>query len=179
MLFRSLVSSGFVHHFAGLGGIFGGLEADETVSSGGMVFIHGDLERFNGVLGSGVERAHSFVKLSGAHVFTVRSGSGDLADEDVAVLVSLGKVRSKERVIEGETSARLASDVEVSQEFGSLLVHFFILNAHNTGVEWLSGVSADLGLVLELNTGVLEETSQEGGSEFSRSEEHTSELQSP
>jgi len=39
-----LVSSGFVHHFAGLGGIFGGLEADETVSSGGVVFVQGDLE---------------------------------------------------------------------------------------------------------------------------------------
>jgi hypothetical protein len=97
----------------------------------------------------------------------VGADGGDLADEDVAVLVGLGEVGSEEGVVESETSARLASDVEVSQEFGSLLVHFFILNAHNTGVEWLSGVSADLGLVLELNTGVLEETSQEGGSEFS------------
>jgi hypothetical protein len=155
------VSGGFVHHFASLGGILGGLVADETVSSGGMVFVHGDLERFNGVLGSGVERAHSFVKLSGAHVFTVRSGGGDLADKDVAVLVSLGKVGSKERVIEGETSARLASDVEVSQEFGGLLVHFFVFDVHNTGVEWLGGVSADLRLGLELDTNVLEKSSKE------------------
>lgn len=150
------MSGGFVHHFASLGGIFRGLVADETVSSGGMVFVHGDLERFNGVLGSGVERAHSFVKLSGAHVFTVRSGSGDLADKDVAVLVSLGKVGSKERVVEGETSARLASDVEISQEFGGLLVHFFVFDVHNTGVEWLGGVSADLRLGLEFDTNVLE-----------------------
>jgi len=96
----------------------------------------------------------------------VGAGSGDLADEDVAVLVSLGEVGSEEGVVESETSARLSSDGEVSQVVGGLLVHFFILNAHNTGVEWLSGVSADLGLVLELNTGVLEKTSQEGGSEF-------------
>jgi len=50
-----LVSRGFVHHFAGLGGIFGSLEAHETVSSRGVVFIHGDLEGLDGVLHGRVE----------------------------------------------------------------------------------------------------------------------------
>ena len=125
-----------------------------------MVLVHGDLEGLDGVLLGRVERAHSVIELSGGHILTMGSGSGDFADEDVTVLVGLGEVRSEEGVIESETSARLASDVEVSQVVGGLLVHFFILNAHNTGVEWLSGVSADLGLVLELNTGVLEKTSE-------------------
>jgi len=149
-----------VHHFAGFGGILRGLVADETVSTRSVVLVHGDLEGLDGVLLGRVERAHSVIELSGGHILTMGSGSGDFADEDVTVLVGLGEVRSEEGVIESETSARLASDVEVSQVVGGLLVHFFILNAHNTGVEWLSGVSADLGLVLELNTGVLEKTSE-------------------
>jgi hypothetical protein len=155
-----LARGGLVHHFAGLGGILGGLVTDETVSAGSVVLVHGDLEGLDGVLLGRVERGHSVIELSGSHILTVGSGSGDFTDEDVAVLVGLGEVGSEEGVIESETSARLSSDVEVSQVVGGLLVHFFILNAHNTGVEWLSGVSADLGLVLELNTGVLEKTSE-------------------
>ena len=65
----------------------------------GLGFVPGDLERFNGVLLSGVERAHSFVKLSRAHVFNVKSSGEDLVDKGKLVLFGLSKVRYKERVI--------------------------------------------------------------------------------
>ena len=71
------------------------------IASGGMVFVHGDLERFNWRYLRGVERVHSFVNGGEAHVFTVRSGGENLADKDVAGRFGLGKVRSKERVISG------------------------------------------------------------------------------
>jgi len=154
------VGGRLLHHVAGLGGILGGLVAYETVASGRVVLVEGDLEGLDGVLGVGLEGAHLNIELGGSHVL------GDLADEDVAVSVGLGQVGSEEGVIESKSSAGLTGDGEVSQEFSGLLVHFFVLDSHDTGVERLGGVSADLRLVVNLDTSVLEKSGKRGGSEF-------------
>merc|ERR1711957_410986 len=154
------VGGRLLHHVAGLGGILGGLVAYETVASGRVVLVEGDLEGLDGVLGVGLEGAHLNIELGGSHVL------GDLADEDVAVSVGLGQVGSEEGVIESKSSAGLTGDGEVSQEFSGLLVHFFVLDSHDPGVERLGGVSADLRLVVNLDTSVLEKSGKRGGSEF-------------
>jgi len=119
-----------------------------------MVLITRDLHGLDGSSLLGVEVGEHIVQFRGLHFL------GDLADEDVGALVGLGQVASKKGVVEGETTALLALDFEVTEYLAGLGELLLIVDAHDGIVEGLGGVSAHLGLVLKLDSVLLEDFSE-------------------
>lgn len=145
------VISFLIHQLTGLGSIFSRIVADEAVPTRAVVLIHRDLQRLNWSVLFMVKLTEYFVELGRCHVLR------NLPNKYIAVLVGLGKVSAKERVVKRKASAVLhhsvaflvhASNLKVPQEVGGLFEHFFVLDAHDSGVEGLGRISPDLRLVL-------------------------------
>jgi len=129
--------------FEGLGGGFGVLEADESVSTGGVVGVERHLEGLDlSVL------LELLLELGGGDV------GGDLADEDVVLVEFLG-VGSEELVVVGEGTARLVVELEVAEGLASLSKFLVIGDGDDSGVERFVEISTNLRLAVKLNVGLV------------------------
>ena len=118
------------------------LEANESVSSGGVVRIERDLETLD--LSALLEHGVQVLVLDVLwHL-----------DEDV-VVVQLVLVATKQLLVEGKSTALLAIDLEVLHLLASLFKLLGVLDADHGGVEWSGDVSLDLGLGVEDDSGFL------------------------
>jgi len=126
------------------------IKAYETVSSRGMVLIHGDLERFNVTI-----LLKFFMKIG---VCDVR---WNVSDENVLALEFLS-VCSKELSIKLETSACFAVNLEVLHLVTGLFEFLVIRNVDNGSPEWACNVLSNLRPLLEVTISL----ALEGHSDF-------------
>jgi len=116
------------------------LEANESVSSGGVVRVEGDLETLD--LSALLEHLVQVLVLDILwHL-----------DEDV-VVVQLVLVATEQLLVEWKGTALLAVDLEVLHLLASLFELLGVLDADHGGVEWSGDVSLDLWLGVEDNSG--------------------------
>jgi len=146
-----LVVSGLEHEGLDTGGEFVGfrsgksfrggiglLEADESITIGVVLRGEGNLKRFNGT-----ESFENFVEIF------VKDVSGNL-DENV-VCEQFFLVGTEELLVESETSAWFAVDLEVSHLVTGSLVLIGILDVDHGGVERSGDVLFDLRLLFRIS----------------------------
>ena len=117
------------------------LEADESIASGGVVLVEGDLQTLDGA-----------ELLEGVVELLVSYGGWDGSDEDV-LLGELLSVGSEELSVELEASALLAVDLEVLHLLAGFLELGVVWDGDDGGPEWAGDVFSDLGSALEVNAG--------------------------
>ena len=126
----------------GSDGLVGGviaLKADESIASGGVVLVEGDLQTLDAS-----ELLESVVEL------LVSDGGWDGSDEDV-LLGELLSVGTEELSVELEASALFAVDLEVLHLLTGFIELNVIWDGDNGGPEWASDVLSDLGSALEVD----------------------------
>ena len=125
----------------GLVGSLVALEADESIASGGVVLIHGDLQRLDVA-----------ILLEGVVELLVSNSLGDGSDENV-LLGELLSVGTEELSIELEASALLAVNLEVLHLVAGFLELGIVWNGDDGSPEWAGDVLSDLWSALEVNSG--------------------------
>ena len=123
----------------GLGGGVIALEADESIASGGVVLVEGDLQTLDGT-----------VLLESVVELLVSNGGWDGSDENV-LLGELLSVGTEELSVELEASALLAVDLEVLHLLAGFLELSVIWDGDDGSPEWAGDVLSDLGSALEVN----------------------------
>jgi len=119
------------------------LEADESISSGGMVTIKRDLEGLN------LTNLLEFLLEIGV-LFVL----WDLADEDV-VRHELLFIASEKLLVKLESSTWLLFNLEIFHCFDSFVESNWVFNADDSRVEWSGDVLSDLRLGIKKDTSLL------------------------